>query len=349
MNDSKDKFDDEIELIDYLRVMWKWKYLIMVGTAVCALAAAVISISMPKVYSVETILQPAVAGISENGEKIYIDSPSKMKEFIEGGSLESEIIQQLQKSNTRKPPIPLQFSINIPANTELLKISYETKTVDVGISILNELIKSLSKEIIDKINYLKTKYDKQIQEKKSEISLSQNELHYTKIKIDNIKKRLAELDTDIQKVEINTEIMTNHRDKYIKNMSDKDILLGYLHINTIQQNLNIRTVINNQIFDYTSELGEAKSDLKRIQIEVDTLSKEIEDLKQKKNEIQNVKLLQPPERSLNALRPRTKLNVMLATVTGFFGMLFLVFVLEYLFKDKKMLKDKDVTQGDEEN
>jgi hypothetical protein len=250
MNDSKDKFDDEIELIDYLRVIWKWKYLILGGTAVCVLAAAVISISMPKVYRVETILQSAVAGISENGEKIYIDSPSKIKAFIEGGSLESEIIQQLQKSNTRMPPIPLQFRINILANTELLKISYETKTVDVGISILNELIESLSKEIIDKINYLKTKYDKQIQKKKSDISLSQYELHLIKTKIDNVKKRLAELGTEMQKVEINTKIMTNHRDKYIKNMSEKDILLGYLHINTIQQNLNLRTAINNQIFDY---------------------------------------------------------------------------------------------------
>jgi len=26
------KFDDEIELIDYLRVIWKWKYVIVAGT-----------------------------------------------------------------------------------------------------------------------------------------------------------------------------------------------------------------------------------------------------------------------------------------------------------------------------
>ena len=335
MNDSNDKFEDEIELMDYLRVIWKWKYLIMVGPAVCALAAAVISISMPKVYSVETILQPAVAGISENGEKIYIDSPSNMKAFIEGGSLESEIIQQLQKSNTRKPPIPLQFKINIPANTELLKISYETKTVDVGNSILNELIESLSKEIIDKINYLKTKYDKQIQEKKNDISLSQYELHFTKIKIDNIKKRLAELDTEMQKVEINTKIMTNHRDKYIKNMSEKDILLGYLHINSIQQNLNLRTEINNQILDYSSELGKAKSDLKRKQIEVDTLLKEIEDLKEKKNKIQNIQVVQQPTSSLYPINPGVKRNVMSAAAASFLLMLFLAFFLEYLLKFRK--------------
>jgi len=336
MNDGKDKFEDDIELMDYLRVIWKWKYLIMVGTAVCALAAAVISISMPKVYSVETILQPAVAGINENGEKIYIDSPSNMKAFIEGGSLESEIIQQLQKSNTRRPPIPLRFRINILANTGLLKISYKTKTIDVGVRVLNELIESLSKKIIDKINYLKTKYDKQIQEKKSDIALSQNELHFAKIKIDTIKKRLAELDTEMHEVEINTKIMTNNSNQYIKNISEKDILLKYLHINTIQQNLNLRTAVNNLIFDYTSELEKAKSDLKRIQIEVDTLLKEIEDHKQKKNKIDNIQVVQQPTSSLYPINLGFKRNVILAAVVGFFMMLFLTFFFDYIWKRRNI-------------
>ncbi|MHC4308516.1 MAG: hypothetical protein ACYSSN_01090, partial [Planctomycetota bacterium] len=272
---------------------------------------------------------------SENGEKIYIDSPSKMKAFIEGGSLESEIIQQLQKSNTRKPPIPMQFRINIPANTGLLKISYETKTVDVGINILNELIESLSKEITYKVNYLKTRYHKQIEDKKSDISLSQNELHYTKIRIDNIKKRLAELDTEMKKVEINTEIMTNYKDKYTKNMSDKDVLLGYLHINTIQQNLNLRTEINNQIFDYTSELGKANIELKRIQKEVNTLLKEIEDLREKKNKIQNIQVVQQPTSSLYPINPGVKRNVMLSGAVGLFLMLILAFLIEYISNYKK--------------
>ena len=335
MNDGKDKLADDIELIDYLRIIWKWKYLIMVGTAVCALAVAVISSSMPKVYDVETILEPAVAGITENGEKIYIDSPSNLKAFIEGRSLESEIIQQVQKSNQRKPPIPLQFRINIPANSGLLKISYKTKTVDVGISILNELIESLSKKNIDKINYLKTKYDKQIQEKKSDIALSQDELHVTKIKIDNIKKRLEELDAEMQKVEINTEIMTNYKDKYAKNMSEKDTLLAYLHINTIQQNLNLRTAINNQIFDYTSEFDKANSELKRIQKEVNTLLKEIEDLKQKREKIKNIQVVQLLTDNLYPINLGIKRNVMLAVAASFLLMCFLAFFLEYLLKYRK--------------
>ena len=45
-------YEDEINLIDYLRVLWKWKWLIIAGTLLCAMAAAVISLQMPKIYEV---------------------------------------------------------------------------------------------------------------------------------------------------------------------------------------------------------------------------------------------------------------------------------------------------------
>ena len=50
--------EDEIELIDLLRVIWKWKYLIIGGTLVCAIAAMVISSIMPKIYRIETVIHP---------------------------------------------------------------------------------------------------------------------------------------------------------------------------------------------------------------------------------------------------------------------------------------------------
>ena len=36
--------EDEIELIDLLRVIWKWKYLIIGGTFVFGIVAAIISL-----------------------------------------------------------------------------------------------------------------------------------------------------------------------------------------------------------------------------------------------------------------------------------------------------------------
>jgi len=63
----EEQFDDEIELMDYLRVIWKWKYLIVAGTLVCAVAAGVISFSIPKVYRIRMLIRPGVLTISEAG------------------------------------------------------------------------------------------------------------------------------------------------------------------------------------------------------------------------------------------------------------------------------------------
>ena len=40
---KRDPYEDEIELMDYLLVLWKWKYIILAGTFVFALVAAIIS------------------------------------------------------------------------------------------------------------------------------------------------------------------------------------------------------------------------------------------------------------------------------------------------------------------
>ena len=43
-----DPYEDEIELMDYLKVLWKWKYLILLGTLACAVIAAIVSFNMTK-------------------------------------------------------------------------------------------------------------------------------------------------------------------------------------------------------------------------------------------------------------------------------------------------------------
>jgi len=49
--------EQEIELIDYLNVIWKRKGLIIGGTLVAAAAALVVSLSMPKIYEVSRTLK----------------------------------------------------------------------------------------------------------------------------------------------------------------------------------------------------------------------------------------------------------------------------------------------------
>ncbi len=48
--------EDTVELIDYLRVIWKRKIIIIAGTLICTVAAAVISLRLPEIYRAEALI-----------------------------------------------------------------------------------------------------------------------------------------------------------------------------------------------------------------------------------------------------------------------------------------------------
>jgi len=87
----EEQFEDEIELMDYLRVIWKWKYLIVGGTLVCAIVAWAISFSIPKVYRIDMVVRPGMLTMDEKGNDVYVDSPQNIKAVIEAGTFDREI------------------------------------------------------------------------------------------------------------------------------------------------------------------------------------------------------------------------------------------------------------------
>jgi len=117
--------------------------------------------------------------------------------------------------------------------------------------------------------------------------------------------------------------------------------------------------INNQIYEQNAEIHSLENNIKDLQAqkesaikqtsyEIDSLGsnikdlesekgytvQEIENLKFRRNSIQNLQILQPPESSAHPVRPRKKLNVVLGAVIGLFFTLFLSFFLEYISKHK---------------
>ena len=112
VRNQTDHPEDEIELIDLLRVIWKWKYLIIGGTLVCAIAAMVISLIMPKIYQIETVIRPGILSFSEDGQNVYIDKPDNIKALIETGAFDKKILDNLDESI---------WSLNIPRDADFLR------------------------------------------------------------------------------------------------------------------------------------------------------------------------------------------------------------------------------------
>ena len=114
VNYKTDCPEDEIELIDILHVIWKWKYFIVGGTLACAIVAMVISLILPKIYRIEMIIRPGILSFAEDGESVFIDTPDNIKALIETGAFSKKILDNLDESNTFDLPGELHFKVTLP-------------------------------------------------------------------------------------------------------------------------------------------------------------------------------------------------------------------------------------------
>ena len=92
-NREAEKTDDEIDLIDSLRLIWKRKYLIPAGTILAALIALVISLSLQKVYRITMTIEPGLLTIGEYGP-IYADTSESIKTLLSKGVLNKVVLKK---------------------------------------------------------------------------------------------------------------------------------------------------------------------------------------------------------------------------------------------------------------
>jgi uncharacterized protein involved in exopolysaccharide biosynthesis len=104
----KDQFEDEIELIDYLRVVWKWKWLIIGGTLLCLFAVAIYGYTRPvfKMYKVSALI--------EIDPEAKLDQFDKIKSMIEYGIVNQQVLNDLSKLKGISNPQSLSFEVASP-------------------------------------------------------------------------------------------------------------------------------------------------------------------------------------------------------------------------------------------
>jgi capsular polysaccharide biosynthesis protein len=333
-------YEDEIELIDILRVIWKWKYFILIGTLVCGVLVAIISLSMERIYSIDMVLRPGILRIDENEKKIYLDSAQNIKALIESGTFDNDILDFLKNSNSDNIPKNLRFKVTIPKNSDAIKIQYETSHVEQGIELQNNLRKLLLENYRNKLEYYKREYDMKLNSAKSELESIKKTILSYKRNVKNIEKRISELTSEIELIKNNTSNLIKERNKLLsKSLKENNVLFALLYSNTIQQNLELSN-------NYQNEINENKIkkeiELQRIEKSENIIAQKLNtivDFQFKRDNIQNIQFLRPASRGLLPIKPKTALNTILAIIAGAFFFLFLSFFLEYLKRQKKDRKD----------
>lgn len=372
-----EQYEDEIDLVDYMLVIWKWKYVILAGTLAFGFAAAIISFitlnQQPMMYQTSIVLKPGIVKTDENGEKIFIDTPEDIKALIEN-ELKFKIFSQIENSNNSTLANRLNLQVNIPKGSGLLNVSLESIDAVNDTKIMNNLIKELSAEYANKVEYIKSRMDEQIEQNKNKIAGFKAEIEKIKTnylnQIDQKKMKLSELlykekrlkkqieyyQRELSEIGSKIKLLNNSKDisksteYYINKLS-----LENDYRNTFQKYFKINENANFNLFDLQQKIAKLSKELKNFKKKKNNIipdsdlepsiynirtgifkaTKDIETLGKEKANIQIIQIVQPTTTTEMPKVNKIRRNSILASGVGFFLMLFLFLFWEYIQKHKE--------------
>jgi capsular polysaccharide biosynthesis protein len=292
--------EEEIELIDIFRILWKRRKLILLGTLFLTIGAAGISLLLPKVYEVSALLEPGIRPIADyNGQivsEMPVVTPDALRENILGGAYDARIQKKLNLAPKDYPKI----NVVTPKNTLLVKISIESSNPEQALAILNELASQVGSDIQEKLESEKSKI-------KSEIKLAQINDQSLVEKIKLFEKQLSVITAKMQDLEKNRQTSLASR--------PTDAMSVLLYSNEIQ---------NQQIY-----LNSLQEKLKDFEVEALESVVKTDNLRLKLSLIKSTSLTKPPSIPDSPVKPKKPLIVVLAFMLALVGTMLLVFLLEY--------------------
>ena len=249
---------------------------------------------------------------------------------------QKRFLDNLDKSNTPDIPGELHFKVTLPKSSVTLKINYDTPHVEQGIVILKLLSRFLIEEYGNLAEYFQNEIDRDINIEKAGVQKISTMRRSHETNIANITKRIQELETEIVFIDKNTTYLNKERNKLLsKGKDESNILSVILYSNTIQQNLQLandyKIVINDLKLKKETELQQ----ISELENELQQRLAEKENLNIKKSNIQNIQVIQKPYSSKYPIKPKKRLNVILAVFVGIFAMIFLTVLLEYISRNKE--------------
>ena len=348
--------DEEIELMDYLVVLWKRKWLIMVGTFICLVTAGIVAFNMTKIYEVSTSIN--VGRI----EGRFVEEGSIISERVKSVSLRKEIAQKLS--------LPLEeisgevfFKLSTKGNKDTLTVEIKRETAKPGqaikiLEIVDEnllqghqsKIEKARKTLLDKIVINESKIvvtESQIETLKKELSdkiaINENRIGIKRAKQKVLEKQLADIEKEIRSLE-------QIRDSIIKRkLKEVDVVGMVAYFNDLQARFNSAYSTRSQIIDeipseiqsYRAEIATLQARLTNLDgspLEIESYKEDVATLQGQLNEMRDTEVINPPHSSHYPVKPQKKRILAIAAVLGFIVCVFLAFFLEYTerYRERKV-------------
>ncbi len=332
------EYESKIELMNYLNVLWKRKWFIIIATFLFIATAATISFLLPQKppeWEVDAMFLPSKFDYqNEDGfwSDIQFISPTTITLSINQGAYNNQIANELGLDIKDFPKLKAEN----PRYTYVVHVSIKDKDVEKAKLILHSLYNRLRRELDEKADIKKKLIDTKIKSKEAEKSILEGKIRAYKNKLNFIKQRKQEIEKEVSDIKKKIEELEKERRLILKkkNRSETESFTMLLYSNEIQHMTMSYSLLN-------ESLGKNKIEEDIINLKIDNkerlineIENEIKDLNEKKGRIYYAQLHKEPTSSISPIYPKKLFNVSIAASLGFIISFMLAFFFEYLKKQK---------------
>lgn len=301
--------EDEIDLRELFRTLVKNKKIIILVTLAITLSAVVYALMAPKVYEAKAIIKIGEYALEGTNKKVTVADASELSK-----ELEILFIDILKNKKERDASIE---NITLPKNQknflEITANGFSNETVKAEVQKVVDYVQENNKKILDDVKNIHEAKAKQIEGRL--MILKTKTLPMLNEKIDRYKK-------DIKNYEVNFLDVQNN----LKSIKNSNPTLATMQINEQRYLADILIKLKDSLEEFEGK----KNNIEVIKIE------ELEE------ELKSLRVLMEPYNYKNsevvgaimtndyAIKPKKRLIVVVAFVTGLILSIFLVFFLEFI-------------------
>jgi len=299
---------NEIDLMDYVKVLLNRKWLILAVFFGAAIAAGIFSFIMPKVYKIDTSLQMGQIGL-QGGVPIIIENPTQVIAKIQGDSYGVLIRKDLNIPENEYPKIKVDNS----QGTSLINIEINSSNTGLAKSILEKINDLIIGDNQEEIKNEKDLIQKNIQTLGQNIDISKKDIERINAKIGSLEEERNNLQAKVGALQ---EVLPYQQDPGTQ----------FALFNTKEELASKKQEIENTYL----EINSTQEKINSIQSQIDSLSVQLIQIKPDE-------VIKSPIVSENPISPRLLLNIVIAAILGLFLGIFVAFAGEWWKKSSREL------------
>ncbi len=330
-----DEHENEIELIDFLNIIWKRKLFIIIYTLFLVIAAGIISFLLPQKWEIDALIQPSKFLVRTEGgqfEEIVVVDPKQITGQINEAAYNNLIATELNLDIRKFPKLR---AVNLQ-NTNLVRVSLKEKDIKKGKIILHSLFIRLKEQLDKKVDIEAKEIDSQIKSYEIENLRIEREIKANKNKLNIVKQRKKDIEKEMIETKKRVEALEKeqHLSLKKKNRSESESLAILLYSNEIQQSLEYKNTLNELLSEKKIEEENINLEIENKEERIKQLENDIDNLNERKGRIDYAQLIKEPTSSLRPVFPKKKLIVLIVGIFSLLSFTMLAFFVEYLEKQR---------------